>query len=268
MAKKDAKPCKAGEEFEKLIDVVETLRAPGGCPWDREQTHKSLRPYLIEEVYELVDAIDSCDYDAMLEELGDILLHVLFHTDIRREAGDFDICDVIEHLRAKLIRRHPHVFGDTKVKDAEEVLHNWENIKLGERKAKSENASLLDGVPRSMPALLVAQRMQEKASRIGFDWEKIDDVWEKVKEEIEELGRELHSDNVDKFEDELGDILFVLTNLARFRGVNAEMALRRTNEKFARRFRYIEQKLREKGIEKPTLEIMDRFWDEAKEREK
>ncbi len=261
------KNCYPGREFEALLDVVETLRAPGGCPWDREQTHKSLRPYLIEEVYELVEAIDTGDYDAMREELGDVLLHVLFHTDIRREAGDFDICDVIRQVRAKLIRRHPHVFGDTKVKGAEEVLHNWENIKLDERREKSEKASLLDGIPRSMPALLVAQRMQEKASRIGFDWEKIDDVWEKVKEELAELEREIHSDDTEKFEDELGDILFVLTNLARFKGVNAEMALRRTNEKFARRFRHIEKRLREEKIDTPTLEVMDRFWDEAKEME-
>ena len=263
----EKKECNPGEEFEKLLNVVETLRAPGGCPWDRQQTHKSLRPYLIEEVYELVEAIDTEDYDAMREELGDVLLHILFHTDIRREAGDFDICDVIRQIRAKLIRRHPHVFGDAKVKDAGEVLHNWENIKLDERREKSEKASLLDGIPRSMPALLVAQRMQEKTSRIGFDWEKIDDVWEKVKEEIAELEREIHSDDTAKFEDELGDILFVLTNLARFKGVNAEMALRRTNEKFARRFRYIEKKLKEENIDLPTLEIMDRFWDEAKEME-
>jgi len=255
----------AGELFERLVEVVEKLRAPGGCPWDREQTHKSLRPYLIEEVYEVVDSIDNSDYFSMREELGDVLLHILFHSDIERESDRFDICDVIQTLTEKLIRRHPHVFGDVKVANSDEVLHNWENIKLRERQKKSGNASLLDGIPKSMSALLIAQRMQEKASRIGFDWDNIADVWGKVEEEIGELKELLDSGDENRIEDELGDILFALSNLARFLKTNSEMALRRTNEKFSSRFRYIEQKLRENNIENPTHEIMDKFWDEAKQ---
>ena len=258
------KAVEMSKSFDRLVKIVRRLRAPDGCPWDREQTHKSLRPYLIEEVYELVDAIDSENYDDMKEELGDVLLHIIFHTDIRAEAGDFDIDDVIEYVCAKLIRRHPHVFGDVEVSGADEVLHNWENIKLSERKENDENASLLDGIPRSMPALLVAQRMQEKAARIGFDWTEIEDVREKLREEISELDEALKSNDADKIEDEIGDVLFVITNLARFLKINSEMALRRTNEKFSKRFRYIEKKLREEKIEEPTLEIMDKFWNEAK----
>ncbi len=256
-----------GGKFERLVEIVRRLRAPGGCPWDRKQTHASLRPYLIEEVYELVDAIDRNDFAEMKEELGDILLHVIFHSDIRRQAGDFDIGDVIDFVSAKLVRRHPHVFGDAEVSDAEEVLHNWEHIKLRERSEQRDDASLLDGIPRSMPALLVAQRMQEKAARIGFDWKRIEDVWEKIKEEVGELGELLRSGERDKLEEELGDLLFAVANLARFAGLSAEMALRKTNEKFARRFKHIERRLREKGIENPTLEQMDEFWEEAKELE-
>ncbi len=255
------------ELFERFVEVVEKLRAPGGCPWDIKQTHKSLRPYLLEEVYELVDSIDDSDYIGMREELGDILLHVLFHTDIRNEAGDFGIEDVIAHIIEKLIRRHPHVFGDIEVSGSDEVLHNWEQIKLSERREISQQASLLDGVPRSMPALLVAQRLQEKAARIGFDWSEMKDVWGKVKEELTELETLIDCEDKDKIEDELGDILFALTNLARFLELNSEMALRHTNSKFSRRFRYVEKKLREQKIENPTLEIMDKFWDEAKEME-
>jgi len=253
-----------GQLFEQLVEVVKKLRAPGGCPWDREQTHKSLRPYLVEEVYEVVDSIDRNDYYSMREELGDVLLHIVFHSDIEREQGRFDIGDVIKIVTEKLIRRHPHVFGDTKVENSDEVLHNWENIKLAERKEKSDDASLLDGIPKSMPALLIAQRMQEKASRIGFDWDNIADVLDKVEEELEELKELLDSDDKDRIEDELGDVFFALSNLARFLNINSEMALRRTNEKFARRFHYIEKKLRKNNIENPTLEIMDKFWDEAK----
>ncbi|RKZ33125.1 nucleoside triphosphate pyrophosphohydrolase [bacterium] len=257
-----------GELFEKLVEIVKKLRAPGGCSWDREQTHESLRPNIIEEVYELVEAIDSKDYDAMKEELGDILLHVLFHADIEREAGRFDINDVIVGITSKLIRRHPHVFGETKVKDTEEILHNWEQIKLRERRENSSHASLLDGIPKSMPALLVAQRMQEKAARIGFDWEDIKDVLKKVHEELAELEESIaKNERSSQTESELGDLIFAITNLARFLGINAEMALRKTNEKFSSRFRHIEKKLRELGVENPTLELMDKFWDEAKEHE-
>ena len=262
------------DKFKQLVEIVRKLRSPDGCPWDREQTHKSLRPYLIEEVYELVDSIDTDDKKAIREELGDIMLHVLFHTDICAEEGIFDIDDVISHITEKLIRRHPHVFGDIEVSGTGEVLHNWEQIKLSERKEGNDDASLLDGVPHSMAALLIAQRMQEKAARIGFDWEKIEDVWAKINEEIGELN-ELIVNEKDgrigipacphhKIEEEIGDVIFAIVNFARFMNINAEMALRHTNSKFARRFKYIEKKLREHNIENPTLEIMDKFWDEAK----
>ena len=252
------------DKFMKLLEIVKKLRAPGGCPWDREQTDKSLRPYIIEEVYELIDAIDNEDYHAICEELGDILLHVLFHADIREESGDFSLDDVIDKISEKLIRRHPHVFADVIVSGTDEVLHNWENIKLQERERYDVKASLLDGIPESMSALLIAQRMQEKASRIGFDWDNIGDVFGKVREEFSELEAMIDRDHADGMEDELGDLLFALTNLARFLGMNAEMALRRTNSKFARRFKYIEKQIREKDITNPTLEEMDVFWDEIK----
>jgi len=291
--KKDKSNTDTGRLFERFVEIVRKLRAPDGCPWDREQTHESLRPYLVEEVFELVDSIDAADLHGIREELGDILLHVLFHADIRAERGDFDIDDVMSHVIDKLIRRHPHVFADVNVSGSDEVLHNWENIKLTERQERNDNASLLDGIPHSMPALLIAQRMQEKAARIGFDWKNVRDVWDKIKEEIAELDeliapltlalsqRERVQDLLPSGEGvsrqsretdegilaEIGDILFAIVNLARQLDMNAEMALRHANSKFARRFRYIEKRLREEGIENPTLEIMDKFWDEAKEKE-
>ncbi len=256
------------ERFERFLSIVERLRAPQGCPWDREQTHKSLRPYVIEEVYELVDAIDDDDSGAMCEELGDVLLHVAFHADIRREAGDFSIDDVIDYVTEKLVRRHPHVFENVQVSGTEDVLHNWENIKRAERQqTKKKHASLLDGIPKELSALLTAQRMQEKASRIGFDWDDIRDVWGKVREEFNELEQNLATLDPDKVEDELGDALFALANLARFLNLNAEMALKRTNQKFSRRFRHVEMRVLENNLEKPTLAQMDVFWDEAKRTE-
>ena len=257
-----------GKKFERLVEIVRLLRAPEGCPWDREQTHLSLRPCLIEETYELVESIEKTDFAGMKEELGDILLHVLFHADIQHEKDGFNIGEVIDKISEKLIRRHPHVFADVEVNGTDEVLHNWENIKLSERKCENENASLLDGIPKSMPALLVAQRMQEKAARIGFDWTEVKDVLSKVEEEIGEIKETVAHGDSDRIEDEIGDLLFALTNLARFQKLNAEMALRRTNEKFSRRFRHIEEKIREDKIENPTLKIMDEYWEEAKRNEK
>lgn len=260
---------KTGELFEKLVDVIAKLRSPDGtgCPWDREQTHLSLRPYLLEEVYEFIESAEENDIRGMKEELGDILLHIIFHSDIERENGNFTIDDVLELVIAKLIARHPHVFGSAKANDADEVLQRWEHLKLHERKSKNDDASLLDGIPESMPSLIVAQRMQEKASRIGFDWQKIDDVWEKIKEELNELGEIIHKDNITKIEDEIGDILFAVTNLARFKKISSEMALRKANEKFRRRFKLVEKRLREEKIKNPTLEKMDEFWEEAKNKE-
>lgn len=257
---------KTGELFEKLVGVIRKLRSPDGtgCPWDRQQTHLSLRPYLLEEVYEFIESANADDIDGMKEELGDILLHIIFHSDIETERGNFTIDDVLEFVIAKLIARHPHVFGDVEANTAEEVLNRWEHLKLHERKSKNGEASLLDGIPLSMPALIVAQRMQEKASRIGFDWQKVDDVWAKIKEEIEELGVILHDSDLNRVEDEIGDILFAVTNLARFKKISSEMALCKTNEKFLRRFKFVEKRLREEKIENPTLEKMDEFWEEAK----
>ncbi len=255
--------------FIRLYKVVKRIRAPDGCPWDREQTHKSLRPYIIEEVYEFLEGVDNNDCEIMKEELGDVLLQVLLHAEIARESDRFKLLDTINTITEKLIRRHPHVFKDTIVINSEEVLRNWEAIKKEERlennkNKTNENISLLAGIPQSMPALLVAQRMQEKAARIGFDWGNIVDVWDKVKEEISELEKLLDSKNVDRIEDELGDAFFALTNLARFFNLHSEMALRRTNNKFYNRFTYVERKIDEEKIENPTLEQMDVFWDEAK----
>ncbi len=257
----------AGKAFEKLLSIVQKLRSPDGCPWDREQTHETLRPYLIEEVYELIESIERKNISEMMEELGDILLHVLFHADICRENEDFTIVDVMQNLCDKLTRRHPHVFGEVEVAGSDEVLHNWENIKLSERRNGNEEASLLDGIPRTMPALLVAQRMQEKAARIGFDWTDVKDVLAKIREEMDELVDELNEDDNKKLANEIGDLLFTIVNLARFRNINAEMALMRTNSKFDNRFRYIEKKLRQNNITNPSLEIMDNFWEESKEHE-
>lgn len=248
-----------GEKFEKLVDVMKRLR--NECPWDKEQTHDSIKAATLEETHELIEAIDLKDFDEMRGELGDILLHIVFHAQMASETNNFDINDVIDGITEKLIRRHPHVFGETKVKDNDEIMYNWEKIKLEEGRE-----SVLEGVPKALPQLHRAFRLQEKASKVGFDWQEKESVWEKVKEEINEFEDVSKSDNDAKIEEELGDLLFSIVNYTRFMGINPENALRVTNEKFIKRFTYIEKKLAESGIKitDSNLEQMDKLWEESK----
>ena len=243
--------------FERLLDVMDELREK--CPWDRKQTIESLRPNTIEEVYELSDAIMAGDLRNMAKELGDVLLHIVFYAKIGDEKGEFDIADVCNLLCDKLVYRHPHVYGSTEVANAGEVVQNWEQLK---QKEKDGNKTVLAGVPVSLPSVIKAYRMQDKARAVGFDWAKREDVWAKVKEEISEF-EEAPS------EDELGDILFSLINAARLYDLNPDTALEKTNEKFRRRFTYVELRAREMGkaLKDMTLAEMDALWDEAKSQE-
>ncbi len=247
--------------FQRLLDIMDDLRAK--CPWDKKQTIESLRHLTIEETYELSDAILKNDSNELKKELGDILLHIVFYAKIASETNTFDIKDVIDALCEKLIFRHPHIYGDVKVQDEEEVKQNWEKLK---QKEKDGNKTVLSGVPDSMPALLKAYRIQEKARAVGFDWEKPEQVYEKVKEELGELDVEVAGKNSEKIENEFGDVLFSLINYARFLNVNPEDALEKTNKKFIKRFTYMEQKLKEqnKQIGDCTLAEMDVYWNEAK----
>ncbi len=247
------------KNFQELVDIVRRLRVE--CPWDREQTHDSIKQNTLEETYEVVEAIDDKDYEELRKELGDMLLHVVFHSLIAEKEGTFKLNEVIDGIKEKLIRRHPHIFGDVKAEDTKEVLKNWEAIKLEEGR---EN--LLAGIPKNLPSLSRAYRIQEKASKVGFDWEHKKDVWKKVIEEIEELQSIEDSGDMAKIEEEMGDILFALTNYSRHLNVNPENALRFTNEKFIKRFTYIEERLKEKGIKitESNLQEMDKYWDESK----
>ncbi|MCX7610934.1 MAG: nucleoside triphosphate pyrophosphohydrolase [Ignavibacterium sp.] len=253
-------------KFNEFVELVKKLRKE--CPWDREQTNDSIKSATIEEAYEVVEAIEHKNFDELKKELGDLLLHVVFHTVIAEEKNHFNIDNVIETISEKLIRRHPHVFGDVVVNGQEDVKKNWERIKLNEGRK-----SILDGVPSSLPALQKAHRLQEKAAKVGFDWEKKEDVWKKVIEEINEMHEieEQKKKSDDPFlqlklEDEIGDVFFALVNYARFLNINPEEALRKTNEKFIKRFNYIERKLKESGksIENSNLEEMDKYWNESK----
>lgn len=263
----------AGEAFARLVAIMRRLRAPGGCPWDREQTIASLAPYLLEETYEVLDAIEREDWAALQEELGDLLLQPVFQAEIAGGEGRFTIVDPLNAIVEKLIRRHPHVFGTVEAETPGEVLRNWERIKQGERSRKSENAgngsepSLLDSLPRAMPALAEAQRITSRAAKVGFDWPNIREVLGKLHEEIGELDEARQAGDADKVEDEFGDLLFVMANLSRFLKVDAEQALRRTNLKFRQRFAYIERRLRERGrdMQAVTLEEMEALWQEAKQ---
>lgn len=255
--------------FDELVAIMKTLQAPGGCPWDREQTHQSLKPYFIEEVYEAIEAIDSGSDEHMKEELGDVLLQVLFHAEIASREGRFDIEDVIQVIIDKLKRRHPHVFGEVSVDGSSEVLKNWEAIKRREKREKSDDASVLDGLPKSLPALIKARRIQEKVSRFGFDWEHTEDVMLKVEEELRELKEARVNNDPAAIEEELGDLLFAVANLARFVSVCPEGALKKTIDKFQKRFRYIERELPRRGkkLGEASLEEMDELWDEIKAKE-
>jgi len=253
--------------FDDLVSLMTTLRGPNGCPWDRKQTLASLKPFIVEESYEVVDAIDRDDRQALKEELGDFLLQAVFVAEITREEGSFTIQDAISAIYDKLVRRHPHVFGDVEARDAEQVLVNWEKLKNEERKA--EDKSVLAGVPPALPALLKASRLTEKAARVGFDWRRADDVFEKIDEEVAELKHEVGENDREKIHDEIGDLLFTIANLARKLEVNAEEALQSANRKFRRRFEAMERAVRADGrnLDQLTLEQMDALWDEAKAHE-
>lgn len=249
------------EAIGRVLDTLDELRVK--CPWDRVQTNQSLRPNTIEEVYELCDALLNEDTPNIRKELGDVLLHILFYSKIGEEKGNFDIADVADALNKKLIFRHPHVFGEIVAKDAHQVELNWEQIKL---KEKDGNKSVLSGVPVSLPPLIKAYRVQEKAANVGFDWEKPEQVWEKVKEEINEFEKELSDGNEQDREAEFGDLLFSLVNAARLYGIHPDSALERTNKKFIKRFNHVEKRAHNAGtpLKEMSLEDMDRYWEEAK----
>lgn len=255
--------------FGRAVDIVGILRSPEGCPWDREQTHASIRSNLIEETYEVIETIDNDDPEAMCEELGDLLLQVLMHARMEEEAGMFTIRDVIQGLNDKLIRRHPHVFGDRSAADAEEALGRWDQMKREEKLNKGidpEQLSVLAGVPAGLPSLYKALKLQKKAAKVGFDWTGIEDVFAKLLEEVEELKQETAKQSRTGQQEELGDLLFSVVNLARFLGVDPEEALTGSNRKFKRRFEYIEQKLRLKGknFDQTDLQEMENYWQESK----
>ena len=247
-------------EFQRLVDIMKRLRKE--CPWDRKQTPQSLRQFILEEAYEAVEAIDNRDWDELKKELGDLLLQIVFQAEIGEEQDRFTMEEVIRHINEKLIRRHPHVFGDVKVKDAEEVKENWEQIKVQQEK----RSSLLEGVPKNLSSLLRAQRLQDKASQAGFDWEDAGGILQKIKEEIAELEEALQQKNPEEIENEMGDLLFSIVNLSRFRNVSAEDALRKTTNKFIARFQYIEKRLAKmnRSVYDSNLKEMDQLWEESK----
>jgi len=265
----------AGKEFAGLVELISRLRAPGGCPWDREQTHQSLKSMLLEEAYEVVEAIDEGDDEEFKGELGDLLLQVVFHSQIATEENRFNVAEVIERISSKMIRRHPHVFGEDTAQTSGEVLRNWEAIKEAELAAKgkrAEESSMLDSVSTKLPAVMEAFQMTTKVSRVDFDWPDVASVLEKLDEEVDELKQAVASQtpNHKEIEGEVGDLLFVAVNVARLLGIDPESALKSSNRKFRRRFRYIEDRLREQG-RKPADSNhveMDAIWDEAKLKEK
>jgi len=253
--------------FPRLKEVIECLRGPNGCDWDKAQTHESLKEFLLEEAYELIDAIDDQDDEGMVEELGDVLLQVMLHSQIGADEGYFSVDDVIESITKKMIHRHPHVFSNTSVRSIEEINKNWEKLKKEEK--GHERESVLDGIPKQLPSLHKAFKLQKKAAKVGFDWDRSEDIWEKLTEEVEEVKEAIQTENKSEIIKEFGDILFVIANLTRFYNVNPELALEMTNKKFVSRFSYIEKKLKEAGkdINQATLEDMNYYWDEAKGKE-
>ncbi len=248
--------------FGSLVDLMARLRGPGGCPWDREQTHASLTPYILEEAYEVIAAIEEEDWEELPSELGDLLLQVVFQARLAEESGRFDITDVIEAVVVKMTRRHPHVFGDRKGDGAAGVMSNWERIK----RVETPGRSLTAGVDRRLPALLRAQRIQEKVGRVGFDWESAEGAVRKLREELEEFREASATETIERAEEEMGDLLFAVVNLSRLSGINAEEALRKAGVKFEERFRRVEEGLRRQGLspEEATLEQMEELWQEAK----
>lgn len=261
-------------DIDKLAALVEKLRSDSGCPWDKEQTRETLKPMLIEEAFEVLDALDAEDPAELKDELGDLLFQVVFHSQIARERGEFDLADVIDRSHEKMVRRHPHIFGNADLKTSEDVLKNWEDIKAAEKgitsSARPESErSLLDGIPSKLPALHQAYQMTAKASRVGFDWPQLEDVLEKLKEETSELLEARAEQNSKKVVEEVGDLLFVVVNIARFLGIDPETALRNSNRKFERRFRYVESAIKQQGreLKNSSLNEMDALWNEAKKQE-
>jgi tetrapyrrole methylase family protein/MazG family protein len=252
----------ADKGFDDLVAIMARLRGADGCPWDRRQTKDDLKPFLIEETYEIVEALDKGDAQGLREELGDLLFHIIFMARIAEEEGAFGIFDVIQGIAEKMVRRHPHVFGDATASEPCEVEANWAKLKAAEK----PRASLMEGLPLQLPALMRAYRLTQRAARVGFDWENKDQVWEKLEEELQEFQEALREDEKEALREELGDILFTMVNVARFIGCDPEDALRRTTNKFAQRFTYIEQRLQEQGKnpEEASLAEMNALWEESK----
>jgi len=255
------------EALDRLMEIMDTLRGPGGCPWDVKQDHKSIMKCLIEETYELADAIEEDDVEVLKEELGDVFLQVVFHSAIAKDNKRFTLDEVINELCDKLIYRHPHVFGDAKVSDSDEVIKNWERLKRKEN-TKKQRDSILSGIPNTLPALLNALKIQSVVSRVGFDWENPEGVVDKIKEEIQEIEDTMDAKNQDRMEDEIGDLFFSVVNLARLLKIDPEAALRRTNKKFSRRFYEIEKVAKEQNIELSEMSMAekDRIWEAAKKK--
>jgi len=255
----------AGEAFARLVEIMARLRAPGGCPWDREQSFDTIKPYLLEETYEVIDAIDARDWEALSEELGDLLLQPVFFAQMASEEGKFDIADSLEAINSKLIRRHPHVFAEGDARTADDVKRRWDEIKAEE---KPKTTGLLAGVSRSTPALVEAQQIASRAAGAGFDWPNVEQVIDKLHEELAELDAARKSESADDVEGEIGDLLFVLVNIARFLKVDPEQALRKTNAKFRRRFAHVEAGLEERGktLRETNVDEMESLWQEAKQR--
>ena len=260
---------KAGESLERLVEIIRRLRGPDGCPWDRRQTLESMKAGLIEEAYEVIDAIDSGDCSHLEEELGDLLLQIVFQSQICEENGHFEFSDVAEAIIDKLKRRHPHVFGEVEVSDSGEVLQNWDAIKKAEKKDGGKSASIVSGIPKHLPALQKAHQIQKRAARAGFDWDNIDDVFAKLHEEIDELKEAISREHESDIREELGDLLFSVVNVSRFLGHNPEEMLNYNVKKFVRRFQRVEDKVHSTGREfkEFTLDELDVFWDKAKREE-
>ena len=257
---------KENYDINDLIDIVEILRSPDGCPWDREQDHKSIRRDFLEETYEVIEAINKDDRDGLLEELGDVLLQVVFHTQIEREKGSFELSDVADGICKKMIERHPHVFGDVNAETSEQVLENWDVIKKQTKSQKSQTDSMLS-IPREFPALMRADKVQKKAAKVGFDWDSVDGAFDKVSEELQELKEAVLMGAQDNVHEELGDLLFSVVNVSRFIKVDSEEALTGATDKFIDRFSKVEEMAKEQGLDmkETSLEELDKLWDKAKQ---
>ncbi len=255
------------DPFYELVDIMKKLRAPHGCPWDREQTHQSIKKYILEEVYEFMEAVDEDDPDKMEDELGDLLFQILFHSEIAQEKGFFDINDVARKSSEKMIRRHPHVFGDKKIDTPQQVIKQWDSIKKTEHNHRHRN-SILDGIPKQMPSLVRASKAQKKVAKVGFDWENTEQIIDKIHEELEETKQAVKSGDRKHIEEEIGDLIFAVVNLARFLKFDAEDLSRKSVDKFIKRFKQVEKELNDNGksLEESTLEEMDAIWNKNKEK--